>query len=533
MAEPTLTSRLRSWWERATSEASGARAPLPGLVGVLCIALAVWVAAHRGLPWKLWSGDACEYAEMGRRLAAGEGFTTGVIFPAELGFGADADHPAVTRPPLSPLALSAAFALTEASEAAAHALTGAFFLGTVALTAALGAAVAGPVAGAIAGLALATTPAFAGLAQDSVAETPFAFFVTLAFVLYARGRSAFGIGLTCGLAYLTRYNGLLLLPVLLAMLLARRPRALRSLLLCCAGFTLVALPWWLRNLWVAGNPFYSLLNLNLYFSPSVTGMHDSLLYVLHPDPTSPVAMHPLAKFRLQLPALIASWPLLGVNLFACLGVLLACVRGHRPSLGFAALAIGTTLAIAFGLPQGRYFIPFAPLLIALGVHGWIRHGGRFAAPALALLLLAPLLPALPAERDDLALLRGFFDAERRALRQDPERHRREAAAYDAMGRCLTDRPVVLAQGAARVAWETGAIAIYATNHREDFWRIVDEFPVEYAQIERWQKIDRNEFAKHFEKRSDCGPWLYQRRPVGVSGSRAAAEPSRGDRSDRR
>jgi 4-amino-4-deoxy-L-arabinose transferase-like glycosyltransferase len=513
MPEPTLITRLRERWERATSDASAGQLPLPVLLGVLCVAAAVWLAAHRDLPWKLWSGDACEYAEMARRLAGGEGFTTGVIYPAELGFGASARHPAVMRPPLWPLALAPVFALTDAHDAAAHALTGAFFLGTVALTAALGAAVAGPVSGAVAALALAATPAFAGLAQDAVSETPFAFFVTLAFLLLVRQRSAFGVGLACGLAYLTRYNGLLLLPVLMALLWLRRPRALRPLLLCGAGFALVALPWWLRNLWVAGNPFFSLLNLNLYFSPHVAAMHDSLYYVLQPDPTSPVAMHPFSKLRIQLPELIASWPLASLNLFACIGVLLACARGHPASLGFAALAIGTTVAVAFGLPQGRYFVPLLPTLIALGASGWIRHGGRLALAGLTLLLLAPLLPSFPEPRDDLGMVRGFFDAERRALREDPARYRREDAGFEAMRRCLADRPLVLAQGAARIAWETGAIAIYATNHAEDFRRIVDEVPVEWAQIERWRKVDRDEFERHFERREDCGPGLYRRRPA--------------------
>jgi len=513
MAEPTLITRLRSGWEQSTSEASVGRLPLPLLLGVLCVALAVWVAAHRGLPWKLWSGDACEYAEMGRRLAAGEGFTTGVIYPAELAFGATADHPAVMRPPLWPLALAAVFAVAGPHDGAAHVLTGAFFLGTVALTATFGAALGGPVAGAVAGLALATTPAFAGLALDAVSETPFAFLITLAFLLYVRRSHAFAIGLTCGLAYLTRYNGLLLMPILLALLWARDPRAIRPLLWCSAGLALVVLPWWLRNLWVAGNPFFSLLNLNLHFSPFVTGMHDSLYYVLEPDLDSPVAMRPLAKLQLQLPELIASWPLASVNLVACLGVLLACARGHWPSVGFAALAIGTTLAVAFGLPQGRYFVPLLPPLLALGASGWVRHAGRLAAPALALLLLAPLLPAFPAERSDLTMLRAFFESERNALQDDPSRYRRQEAAFEAMSRCLGNRPLVLAQGAARLTWETGAIAIYAPNHPEDFWRIVDEVPVEYAQMERWRKIDRDEFARRFGRRNDCGPGLYERRPI--------------------
>jgi hypothetical protein len=123
------------------------------------------------------------------------------------------------------------------------------------------------------------------------------------------------------------------------------------------------------------------------------------------------------------------------------------------------------------------------------------------------------LPSFPEQRDDLKMLRGFFEWERNALRKDPSRYRRKEAGFAATSRCLGDRPLVLAQGAARLAWETGAIAIYAPNHPEDFWRIVDEVPVEYAQMERWRKIDRNEFARRFGRRSDCGPGLYERRPI--------------------
>jgi hypothetical protein len=82
-----------------------------------------------------------------------------------------------------------------------------------------------------------------------------------------------------------------------------------------------------------------------------------------------------------------------------------------------------------------------------------------------------------------------------------------------MSRCLGDRPLVLAQDAARLVWETGAIAIYASNHPDDFWRIVDETPVEYAQMEHFRKIDQDEFGRRFERRSECGPGFYERRPV--------------------
>ena len=78
-------------------------------------------------------------------------------------------------------------------------------------------------------------------------------------------------------------------------------------------------------------------------------------------------------------------------------------------------------------------------------------------------------------------------------------------------RCLPDRPLVLAQAAARIAWETGAIAIYAPNHPADFWKIVDRHPIEFAQMERWRKIDRKRFEGRFEAVEGCAADLYRNR----------------------
>jgi 4-amino-4-deoxy-L-arabinose transferase-like glycosyltransferase len=506
-----MEGQVRNTRQRLTSASNGGPARFLAIFGVAAVALAIWFLAHQGLPWKLWSGDACEYAEMGRRLATGEGFTTGVIYPAELRFGAGEDKPAVMRPPAWPVALAAVFTITGPTETAAHALTGALFAGTAALTAALGTALGGPLVGVFAGIALTTTPAFLGLAMDPVSETPFAFLVTLAFLLFVRGRPAFAIGLVCGAAYLTRYNGLLLLPVFAVGLWWPAPRSLRPALLCCAGFAFVAVPWWIRNLLVSGDPFYSLLQLNLYFSPHLTDLHDSLYYVLEPDFDSKIAMHPVTKFSTQLPSLLAGWPLASLNIAACAGLLLASVRGHAAALALVALALGTTFAVALGLPQGRYFVPLLPATLALGACGWQRYGSRLATPGLALILLLPWLPSFPAPRDDLAMLTGYFDVERHALREDPERAARERARYEELRRCLPDHSLVLAQGAARLVWETGAIAIYAPNHPTDFWKIVDRYSIDYVQMERWRKIDRKRFELAFEPFDDCAADLYRRR----------------------
>ena len=72
---------------------------------VCAIAAIFWVWGHQDLPFLFLSGDERNYSEIGRRIATSRGFTTGVIYPIEVGWGVDHDHSSLLRPP--PLALTA------------------------------------------------------------------------------------------------------------------------------------------------------------------------------------------------------------------------------------------------------------------------------------------------------------------------------------------------------------------------------------------------------------------------------------------
>jgi 4-amino-4-deoxy-L-arabinose transferase-like glycosyltransferase len=246
---------------------------------VLIFALGTWVHAHSRVPWVLWGGDETEYADVARRLGRGEGFTTGIIYPAELlRWGADRAHPSVVRPPLWPVQLGIAFALAGPHDAVVHATTLLAYLAVVWATMALATLLAGPWAGALAGLATATSPPLLHLAVLATPEPGFALWIVLTFFLLARGAPPVQVGLLCGLAYLTRYNGIVLLPIA-ALLLLWRDRQVVSALACATGFVLVAMPWWARNVLVADNPFYSLYNITPYLALDVTSYTKMLIHI--------------------------------------------------------------------------------------------------------------------------------------------------------------------------------------------------------------------------------------------------------------
>jgi len=79
------------------------------LVAVLAFGAGIWLDVHRRLAWDLEALDAMEYADIARHLANGQGFTTGLIYPAELEYGVDPAHPSLVRPPVWPLLIAADF----------------------------------------------------------------------------------------------------------------------------------------------------------------------------------------------------------------------------------------------------------------------------------------------------------------------------------------------------------------------------------------------------------------------------------------
>jgi hypothetical protein len=482
---------------------------VPLLLAMLAFGAGCWFFAHRDIPVFFWSADEYEFAEIGRRIASGQGFTSGVIYPPHLDYGVSQDHPSLVRPPLWPLMLAAGFVVAGPEPWVVHAVVLLFFAGTVVLATALATRLAGRLAGALAGVAVATAPVFQWLSLGGLSETSHAFWTLLAFLLCATRARPVWTGIALGLGYLTRYNGIALAPVI-ALWLLIDTRRWQPLAWCAAGFVAVALPWWLHNFVITGRPFYSLLNVNLYMAPFVRLGQTSLIYQVEPDFASATAMHPLEKARLQLPILVRHWPLASVNLAACVGVALGCVRRDRASLAFAIFALGTTVGLAFALALGRYFVPLVPLLLVLGVAGWMRFGGRLRVPGLALLLAAPLLPAIPATAPDLALARDGV-ALARSLGAPPPAVQRVRAAAEAARKCLSPGSLVVGESVSPLVWETGTLAIYLPSTREDFWDIVDSHPVDFVNIRQRRWVGRRQLARRFVARPDCGEHLYERR----------------------
>ena len=471
------------------------------LLATAALGVASALAVREGIVPGIRDVDALEQAVMARQLAQGEGFRTNVIYPAELSLGADTAHPAVRQPPLWPLVLALPFALFGADASTADAASVALFGLLVATAAGLAAARGGLVAGAVAALAVALTSANRLLTLEPISATLFGVMIALVLWLCAAGAPAFAIGLACGLAYLTRYSGILLLPAALALVFARS-RHPRLVVICCAGFVVAAAPWWLRNALVAGNPFFTLQSLAAWIAPGPPVAGIGPLFELQPEQAAHA--DPLVKLTTQLPLLLASFPYASVGLAAFIGVLLGVVRRDAFCAVWAAVAVLSLLLAAVTFPHGAEVAPLFPAMIALGAAAWMRYGGWLRAPALVLVAVAAWLPSYPDPPRDLRQLHNT-----QAYLRDAST-REAPGARDALRRCLDGAPTVLAHGAPRVAWQTDAIALYAPVSEPAFWQIAEAHDVAFVQGHRPSDSD-GRFAAAFSPRPDCAPDLYERK----------------------
>lgn len=217
------------------------------LRAIFLVALAVRVAVVVATPGFEPVHDALDYQRHAQSIAAGDGYPESVVALE----GGDTAF----RPPGYPFVLGAVFAVSGDSLTAGR-LAGALF---GAIAAALAGMLAGRLLGAraglVAGLLAAVFPPLALLAASLTVEPLFialalgAILATLAWRDGGGLRYAALAGLLCGLAVLTRFNGLVLLLPLLVGVATAAPATRRTpaAVALCGITLLVMVPWTVRS----------------------------------------------------------------------------------------------------------------------------------------------------------------------------------------------------------------------------------------------------------------------------------------------
>lgn len=249
----------------------------PGLKGILrqqrtvltllFLAIAVWLLTY----WRTFDGivpyDAQDYAQMGRQIYRGRGFSTEQIWAPEIRLLKERnlllkDWPNLHRFPLPCISDALSFVVWGPNDFAVAFGSGIFFILAIPLVYLLGTRMFDRRTGLLsAGMVLASRELLR-LSLTGMSEPSAAFLLLLLLFLLLRPDrlelDSFWLGVVTGLAFLDRYNFALFIPFIAFYLFRATPsRKVLTVLKYCAGLGLVVSPWLVRNYLVAGNPFAS------------------------------------------------------------------------------------------------------------------------------------------------------------------------------------------------------------------------------------------------------------------------------------
>jgi len=379
---------------------------------VFALALAVRLAVSSCYRFEGMDCDAAGYYNLARHFAAGQGWTN---YSLRLLFSLPQSIPMPDDywSPFFPFLLSGSFSLFGTSFASAKLVT--VLLGGCVgvLGYLLGRELTGSRrAGLISGCLLAVHPIAVDWSLRIMSEVGTMSAVMLVFVLLFSGRwraRPWVIGAAAGLAYLTKYQSVLLWPALLVGLWSLSPRGTRSGRVGWAllSFLIVVSPWFLRNLAVFGDPLHTVVTKGMLAKYPRFGGENKVF-------TRLVAPPGFLSFLLAHPGEVAAQAWVGSRVVvfqffrsvagpvwlypaAILGFIWM-VRKPRVWGPFLVYAFCLYAAVSLCIPNVRYMLSLLPLWLVLAGIGFDRAltragGGKLRTEALrwggvALLALA-------------------------------------------------------------------------------------------------------------------------------------------------
>ena len=352
---------------------------------IALLAAGVWWATYDAWFIGLGYPDAHDYAQMGRQLSRGEAMTSQQTFPYVLGWlhaeelPTQPPWPNLHRFPLPVLTNALVFRLIGPDDLAAVLPCALFFIGTATLVFLLGNRVYGPLAGAVAAALASLSSTQRHFALSGLTESGAAFFLcAIALSLLAlndrphRRRRLLLFGGLIGLAFLHRYN-LALVGAVAGSLVWFGPerQGYRAAMWIACGAFLVALPWFLANLFEYGS-------LLVYLN----GDRNLLDGVVPDDVFMHIEQHEPLIWLLQNPAIplqkvlsltsLEDWRSMFGPEFSWLGPLfvislIAQRTRERATLYLYVTAAFALTLLAYGATASvaRFYQPFAPLLLVM------------------------------------------------------------------------------------------------------------------------------------------------------------------------
>lgn len=499
-------------------------------IGLFAIPLLLLVVYYKLMFVGLTNNNAMDFAQLGKNLSDGKGFTTYYLRPLGLTHGDNIlNQPDVINSPLYPFILGLAFGARGATDATAAQISGLFYLLTVPVLYFLACRLFSRKVALIAVAIYAANPLMLEYATSGLPITLQTFlttsllllFHTLSSQLQARAENPqrplphaalVGIGAVTAALYLTDSVLLPLIPVVVLSVvgLLRANNALRAVGAFLLPLALMVLPWMFRLGRLTGNPFYGLRGMELWMGTK-NFYPGGLAYRTMPEdlvPSMGLFQAVVRKVTLGIgeviqafPQVSASW-MLAFLLPSLLFRFRDTIANNVRSLMMYCF-LGTLIGmLPFGVEM-PLFAPLVPAMLVFAVAYLLRLLDQANPPRATRILLTSLLVvsvALP-----LVRMTVLMD------RPEPPTGMRTAQA---LKKIMNNKEAVLTDQPWLIAWYTNRPAIWIPNtnanitkYRERFkglrWMFLtdqvtsfsDEWQAMYGVLYQWNvKILREQQA---------------------------------------
>jgi 4-amino-4-deoxy-L-arabinose transferase-like glycosyltransferase len=271
--------------EATKSLSHGEGAIRNGLIlgSLFLVPLLLYVLYYKALFNGLINSNALDFAQLGRNLSEGRGFTTYFLRPLAMTHGNNlARQPDLVNAPLFPSVLALAFGIRGATDVATAFVSGAFYLLTVPVLYLLGSRVFSRNVGLIAALVFAANPLMLEYATSGMNITLYTFLMTSLLLViyqisvYARDRVAnpalplpksalILAGVLTGGLYLTDQIFVYIIPVIfVAVFSLTRGQTGKALLSFLVPLLILILPWMIRATRLTGNPLFGVRGFEVW-----------------------------------------------------------------------------------------------------------------------------------------------------------------------------------------------------------------------------------------------------------------------------
>jgi 4-amino-4-deoxy-L-arabinose transferase-like glycosyltransferase len=239
--------------------------------------------------------DAHDYAQMGRQISDGNGFSTLQIFPRhvsfldKIGFLRKENWPNLHRYPLPTICSALLYKITNDIVKAAVLMSGVPFLLSIPVLFLLAFKLTDLKASVLCTIFFASHSLIFESGYNGLSESLAAFLLLLLFLMTFSGRLSIwrclALGILSGLCYLARTQLIAALPIVLLFIWIseQKKQRIHSIGLFIIGFLLITGPWFARNILTVGKPVFSFVNSRALVLETIHKKSDLQNQLIHTD----------------------------------------------------------------------------------------------------------------------------------------------------------------------------------------------------------------------------------------------------------